>query len=159
MLTCLPRFFGSWSYDVSGEGSGTARVTFNFFTEQGTIAFQGSEYRVRKHGPLSGRWTLERDGKVCAEARKPSAFFRSFEVRSGAAEFTVKARSAFTRGYDLLARGTVVGTIRPAHAFTRRAVIECRSSVPELSQLFSFWLVVLTWRRAADNSSATNGSG
>jgi hypothetical protein len=156
MLTCIPKSLCSWDFRVSGASSGPAALAFNFFTEQGSISLGGIELRVRKHGLLSGHWTLERDGATCADAHKPNAMFRSFEVRSGPVGLTVKAHSAVTRSYDILTDGSVVGTIRPAHPFTRRAFIECSSSVPEVAQLFSFWLAVVTWRRAANNNSATS---
>jgi hypothetical protein len=155
MLTCIPQSFCSWDFRISGAPSGEAALAFNFFTEQGSITLGGIELPVRKHGILSGHWTLERNGATWADAKKPNALFRSFEVRSDAVQLTVKAQSAVTRCYDILADGSVVGTIQPAHAFTRRAFIECSSSVPELAQLFSFWLVVVTWRRAANKSSAS----
>jgi hypothetical protein len=47
----------------------------------------------------------------------------------------------------------VRGSIRPIHLFTRRAVIECSDDVPELVQLFCFWLIALMWRRAQKNNS------
>ena len=84
------------------------------------------------------------------------AWLGCFEVRSGAVQVTVKAHSAVTRCYDILTDGSIVGTIRPAHPFTRRAFIDCSSSVPELAQLFSFWLAVITWRRESDGSAATS---
>lgn len=153
MLTCIPQSLFSWDFRVAGASSGPAALTFDFLTEQGSVSLGGVEFSVRKHGLLSGHWTLERDGVPCADAQKPNAIFRSFEVRSGATLLTLNAHSAFTRCYDMIANGSVVGTIRPVHPFTRRASIECSPSVPELVQLFSFWLAVLTWRRAARNSS------
>jgi len=154
MLTCIPQSICSWDFRVSGASSGPAALTFNFLTEQGGISVGGTELTVRKHGWLSGRWSLERGGDPCADAHKPNAMLRSFEVRSGAVQLTVTAQSAFTRCYDIRSDGSVIGTILPAHPFTRRAFIECSSSVPDLLQLFSFWLAVLTWRRAAANNSA-----
>src|SRR6478735_7209876 len=119
MLTCIPQSLCSWDFRVSSASSGPAALAFNFFTEQGSISLGGVELPIRKHGSLSGHWTLERDGATCADARKPNAMFRSFEVRSGAVQLTVKAQTALTRCYDILTDGSVVGTIRPAHPFTR----------------------------------------
>jgi hypothetical protein len=153
MLTCLPQSLCNWNFRILGAPSGEAGLTFNFFTEQGTISLGGAELTVRKHGWLSGEWSLERGGETYADARKPSAMFRSFELHCGDTELTVKARSPFGRGFDLVAGGGVVGTIQPVHPFTRRATIECGDAVPELAQLFAFWLVVLTWRRAAKNNN------
>lgn len=158
MLTCLPQSLCSWNFRVDGTSAGSAALTFNFFTEQGAISLGADTFTVRKHGPLSGHWTLEHGAGVVAEARKPSAFLRAFDLRVRDLQFTLKAQSPFGRAYDMLIGHQVLGTIRPAHAFTRRAFIECRSDIPELAQLFSFWLAALTWRRAANNSnSAAHG--
>jgi hypothetical protein len=158
VLTCIPQSLCTWNFQILGTSAGSAELTFNFFTEQGSLSLGHMEFAVRKHGPLSGRWTLERDGQTAADAHKPSALFRRFELSSAGVHLTVKAQSAFTRGYDIFSGGRLLGTIRPAHPFTRRAFIECTSEIPELAQLFSFWLAVVTWRRAANNSSASTGS-
>jgi hypothetical protein len=151
MLSCFPQSLCSWDFRVVGVSAGPAILTFDFFTEQGVLASGDDHFSVRKHGFLSGHWSLERGNDTCGDAKKPSAMFRSFDLRVGKFRFFVKAQSAFVRSYDILADEALVGTIRPAHAFTRRAFIECDSSVPELAQLFAFWLVALTWRRAANN--------
>ena len=155
MLTCLPQSPCSWNFRILGASSGPAALDFNFFTEQGGITLGAAKFVVRKHGPFSGHWTLEREGQSIAEARKPNAFFRRFEVAAIEIPLTIQASSPFTRGFDILSGDRPLGAIRPAHPFTRRAFIECASEVPELAQLFSFWLVVLTWRRRARNSSAS----
>jgi hypothetical protein len=153
MLTCVPQSLCLWDYRVLGTSAGSAAVTFNFFTEQGTISLGDAEFTICKHGPMSGRWTLEHGGRTLAEATKPSAMFRSFELRVHDLRFTVTAQSAVTRCYDVLSGDRRLGTIRPVHPFTRRACIECAPEVPELAQLFAFWLAVVTWRRAAKNNS------
>ena len=140
---------------MTGASGGPASIVLNFFTEQGSIGFGATTFAVRKHGPLSGRWTLESEDQVIAEANKPDALFRTFEVRADHVRFTVRAQSAFTRSYDIALDEREVGVIRPAHPFTRRAFIECAPDVPEIGQLFAFWLVVLTWKRAANNAAAS----
>lgn len=151
MLTCIPQSLCTWDFRVLGASAGPAELTFNFFTEQGSMSLGRDQFAIRKHGPLSGHWTLERRGKTVVDARKPSAMFRSFELSAPEIQLTVKAQFALTRGYDILSSDRLIGTIRPAHAFTRRAFIECSSEVPEVVQLFAFWLAVITWRRAAKN--------
>lgn len=158
MLICIPQSLCTWDFRVLGASAGPASLTFNFFSEQGSILLGATEFAIRKHGPLSGRWTLEQGGQTVVDANKPNALFRSFELSAGAFQLTVQAQSALTRCYDIFSRGRPVGAIRPAHPFTRRAFIECASEIPELAQLFSFWLAVVTWRRAANNSAATAGT-
>jgi hypothetical protein len=153
MLTCIPQSLCGWDFRVLGASAGSAALTLNFFTEQGIISLGPNEFIVRKHGPASGHWTLERGGRTVADGRKPSAMFRSFELTGEGFHLTVRANSALTRRYDIISGGQTIGTIRPAHAFTRRAFVECPSEIPEFAQLFSFWLAAITWRRAANASS------
>jgi hypothetical protein len=153
MLTCVPQSLCLWDYRVLGAAGGPAALTFNFFSEQGSIWLENAEFAVRKHGPMSGHWTLEHGGRTIADAVKPNALFRSFELQVHDLHFTVRAQTAFTRCYDVLYGDRRVGTIQPMHPFTRRACVECSPEVPELGQLFAFWLAVITWRRAAKNNS------
>lgn len=151
-LTCLPKSLCLWDYRVLGTACGTAAVNFNFLTEQGIIELGDRIYTVRKHGWLSGRWSVECDEQTFAEAQKPNPLFRSFEVTAGEARLTVKAGNPFGRSYEMLADDALVGTIKPVHLLTRRAVVECKPEVPEIAMLFSFWLAVVTWRRQAKNN-------
>jgi hypothetical protein len=153
MLTCLPRSICSWDFRIRGTTGGEAILTFNWFTEQGTISWNGTEFEVVKHGPFSGHWTLESPQGVVTKAQKTSAFTRTFELESESGLITLQARSVFTRAFELLQTGNSVGTIVPMHAFTRRATIQCTDQVDELTQLFAFWLVVITWKRAAKNNN------
>lgn len=154
MLICLPRSICSWDYSVRGAAGGIAYLTFNWFTEQGTIDWGDAEYRVVKHGPLSGHWTLEGPKGVLADAQKTSPFTRTFELQTPGRQLTLRARSMFTRAFALAESGALLGTIQPKHLFTRRATITCSPKVDELTQLFSFWLVVITWKRAAKNNNS-----
>jgi hypothetical protein len=154
MLTCLPQSLCSWNYRVTGAPSGEALLTFNVFNEQGTITLGGVELAVRKHGWASGQWSLERAGETYASAQKPSALFRSYDIQCGDSQITVKAYSPFSRCFNVLDAGALVGTIEPVHLFTRRATVECSDSVPELAQLFAFWLAVIAWRRQAKSNNS-----
>jgi hypothetical protein len=153
MLTCLPKSLCSWDYLIRGAASGSADVTFNFFSEQGTISLGGVSFVIAKDGPFSGHWTLCRGGETLAAASKPNPFVRSFLVTAGDLRLTVEAEVTFARGFVMIANGDVVGSIRPVHAFTRRAYIECCDALPEFIQLFAFWLAALTWRRAASQGA------
>ena len=148
MIECLPRSLCSWDYTTYGTSSGAATVEYDWLTEQGRIIIGHMNCDVRKHGLFSGHWTLEQSGNFVAEARKSSAMFRSFEINGTGAGFTVQAASAMTRAFEISRSGLVVGLISPTHAFTRRATISCSNTIPEHLQLFAFWLVAMTWRRA-----------
>ncbi|WP_170157129.1 hypothetical protein [Roseimicrobium gellanilyticum] len=101
------------------------------------------------HGWLMGRWTLEKEGGgVCVEARQPRLLRRTFELHGEGGDFTLCGLSAFRCRYDLFSGDERVGSIWPAHAFTKRAYIDCDTAVPEYTQLFAFWIAALTWRSA-----------
>lgn len=157
MLTCLPKSLCSRDFRILG-ASEEAVVSFNALTEQGSISLGAAEYAIRKHGLMSGRWSLVYEGQTVAEARKPRAMSRSIDVQVAGEQFKLQPQSAFTRAFDLFLEGQAVGVIRPAHAFTRRAFVECRSPLPEEVQLFLFWLAALMWRRDEDTAMASSTS-
>ena len=142
-LSCLPQSVCSWDFHVYGGKTGQASLTFNFWSEQGAIYHGGLDYKVEKHGPLSGHWSLQQNGQNIVDARKPDSLFRTFELQSSHMVLIVKAQSPVRRSFDIWYGDRLLGTISPVHPFTRRAVITCDDSVPELSQIFAFWLVVM----------------
>lgn len=154
MLECRPKFLCSWNFLVFGLAAGAASIDFDWLSEQGRIVIGPTCHEIRKHGPFSGHWTLEQSGRVVADALKPSALFRSFEMVAGDLRLTLGASSAIGRAFEIAMSGRVVGRIEPVHAFTRRAVIACSDEVPGHIQLFAFWLAAATWRRAANSSGA-----
>jgi hypothetical protein len=129
-------------------------LEFNLMSEQGTLIADGAHLEIRKHGVLSGNWTLDGSGREIASAQKSSAFTRAFEIESPMGSLVLRAESAFTRRFVVERSGNVIAIISPDHAFTRRARIETLARDLDFPTLcFSFWLAALTWRRAASRSS------
>jgi hypothetical protein len=153
MIRCKPKGMFSWDFSLEGEGH-HASLEFNWFGEQGTIAADGEWFEVRKHGMFSGHWTLNHDRRSVASARKTSAFTRTLEIQDAEGTLLLRAESAFGRSFHVERRGEVIAAIRPDHAFTRRATIVTRRWEWDFpTACFAFWLVVLTWRRAAASNS------
>ncbi len=152
MLLCTPRSAFSKQFYVTGEGGARGEVEFRIATEQGAIAWAGTTYEVRKHGPASGYWTLEDGEEILADARKLSVFRRKILIETSGLKLELLPRSSLRRAFDVLENGQVIGSIEPAHAFTRRAFLEFGPAVPVHIQLFCFWMVALLWRRARRNS-------
>jgi hypothetical protein len=161
MIHCKPKGLCSWDFFLDGEAH-HASLEFNWLGEQGTITADEEPFEVRKHGMLSGYWTLNHGGGTVASAQKSSPFTRTFEVQTADASLLLRAESAFGRSFCVEHSEEVIATIRPDHAFTRRATIETLAQKWDFPTLcFAFWLVVLTWRRAASSSSgdAAGGAG
>jgi hypothetical protein len=151
MIECLPRSLCSWDYRVLGLPGGEAAVEFDGFFEQGVILVSGDRLEAVKHGLFSGRWSLSERGNVVAEAVKPSAFLRRFEIAAPTLRLDLEPDGPFTRGFVLSNSGRTVARLRPEHPLTRRARIETVAEVPARLLLFSFWLAALSWRRAASS--------
>lgn len=149
MLSCIPQSLCSWNYRILDGEAIVAFVTFDFWTEQGSISLRGIDYAIRKHGMFSGHWSVESPAGTYVDGVKPSAMFRQFELNTSRGQLALAPESIIGRGFSLMSSTGLLGTIRPMHPFTCRASIECSGVVSELDQLFAFWLVVLTWRRAA----------
>ncbi|RBP44660.1 hypothetical protein DES53_104482 [Roseimicrobium gellanilyticum] len=149
LLTCLPKSFFSGDYRVLGTSVGDAEVQFGACAQPSRICLGQDALAARMHGWLMGRWTLEKEGGgVCVEARQPRLLRRTFELHGEGGDFTLCGLSAFRCRYDLFSGDERVGSIWPAHAFTKRAYIDCDTAVPEYTQLFAFWIAALTWRSA-----------
>jgi hypothetical protein len=153
MLSCVPVSLCSSNYRVLGLPAGEGTTEINWFSEQGRLSLGGATYEVVKHGPMSGEWTLEARGEIVAAARKPSMLTRTAIVTFGEATLTVQAVSPFTRVFEVSIGERVVGRVRPVHPFTRRGVMECDAAVPQLVQMFVFWMVAMSWRRTASKNN------
>lgn len=155
MIVCLPKSVCSRNYRIRGLPEGEAEVLFDTMSEQGDIILGSQALRVRKHGIASGRWTLEADGEVLAEAVKPSAMSRAIEIHTLGSTFTLRPRSIISNAFEVHHKGNHCGSIHTVHALTRRAVIKCDDSLDTLTQLFAFWMVALMWRRNENAAAAS----
>lgn len=155
-LRCYPEGFCSWRYRVEGSEY-DVRVTFHHFSEQGSIHISDKVFEIRKNGMFRGDWTLLHDDSEVASAKKLSAFSRQFEldapgISSHAESYHLTPESSFGRSFQLRRSDKLIARICPEHAFTRRAVIEIQNATVDLPTVsFAFWLVVLTWIRAAQS--------
>ena len=153
MIRCIPQSLCSWDFHLDDEEH-RASLWFNWWSEQGTIIADGTRLEVRKHGLLSGHWTLEHARQELASAQKSSAFTRTFEIRSPMGSLVLSAESAFGRSFRVERSGHLMATVYPDHPLTRRSTIETLTQDFHFPTIcFSFWLAVLTWRRAASRSS------
>ena len=159
MIRCKPNGICSWNFLLDGEGH-RATLEFNWLSEQGAINADGKHFDVRKHGVFSGHWTLGQAGREVAVAQKSTAFTRTFDVQDSSGPLVLRAKSAFGRSFRVERSGNVIATMFPDHPFTRRASIDIHIAQWDfITVSFLFWLVVLTWRRAAQSASSAGASG
>ena len=149
MLTANPQSWFSWDFTLAMNGESVADIDLSSWREKGALTVAKSTYRVYREGLCSGAFVLEFDGAVVARAHKPSAWTRRLVLDFGGAQFELKPRSAFTRGFQLLKGEQLVGTLLPANVLTRKINVELPEELPLQIRAFIVWLTVLLWKRDA----------
>jgi hypothetical protein len=97
---------------------------------------------------------MNHEGQDVASAQKSTVFTRTFEIQDPSGELVLRAESPLGRSFRLERSDNVIATMRPDHAFTRRASIEILTKQWDLPTVyFSCWLAVLMWRRAAQSNN------
>lgn len=92
-------------------------------------------------------------GEIAATAWKrygisPIGWRPSFEVQAGDLFITLETQRLSSLQYNILISSNIVGSIaRKGRWFPKwPAFVECTPEVPELVQLFCFWLAMQSWR-------------
>ncbi len=109
----------------------------------------GSSVRASLAGPSSSKKT----GSNWPVPKKPSSLFRSFTVTNNGKEYGLRAASPVERMFILSENGRELGTVRPEHAFTRKAVIDLPAEIDLPVRIFMVWLVLVLWKRDEESAS------
>lgn len=152
MLTATPTHWFNWDFTVYDGDRAVATIDLASLREAGELEVDGAGYELRREHWMGGRYSLHKDGWPVAEAEKPSAFYRRFEITYQSRTYVLRAPSAVRRAFVLEKDDKIVGTIAPEGIFTRRMRIDLPDALPLPVQTFLVWLVVLMWRRAARNN-------
>lgn len=155
MLRAIPRGLFSWGFSILEDDAEVAGLEVAWMRERGNLDIKGTEFNLYRQGWLSGLFLLEGEGTVLAQANKPNALTRRFEVTYGRDTLSLAAQSPFTRAFGVYDGETQIGSIYPDHCFTRKTTIDLPDDIILPVKGFLFWLVVLMWRRAANRSSSS----
>lgn len=120
------------------------------------MLIEGQPYKLYREGLMSGAFVLEREGRTVVRAIKASAFRSQFDLELESHRCSLTRSSLFGRSFSVLQGGAVIGSIRPAGVFTRRAIVDLPRDWPIPVQVFVFWLVLVIWSR--DRSAAAGSS-
>ena len=154
MLKAKPNSFFSWKFTIFDEaGRSIAAIDIRWVREAGEVRLDGRTCRIYREHLLGGAFVLEEDGKEVARAEKPSALLRSFTVRHGGKQYVLQAASPVVRTFVLSENDHPIGTIKPEHALTRKALIDLPADMPLPVRIFMVWLVLVLWKRDAESSS------
>ena len=152
MLRAEPNSVFSWDFTVYDDGVPVAEIDLAWIREAGDVIIDAVPCQLYRDG-LMGDFVLEAGGFALVRASKPSAFLREFDITYDERRFTLKAQSAFTRGFDLFEDDERIGVIEPDHMFTRKMTVNLPETLPLAVRVFIVWLVILMWKRAAQSPS------
>ena len=155
-LLLTPTRWFTWDFRVTANGRDIAVIDRHWYRERASFSLDGTSFTIRRTALLRSTFVLERagTGAVIAEASKPSAFLRTFEVTAGGKQLTLRAVSAFRREFHLFDGAAWIGRIRPVSAFRRTATAEFPETMPLELQLFVTFLVLVLWKRQADRAAS-----
>ncbi|GIV59635.1 hypothetical protein GQ464_014325 [Rhodocaloribacter litoris] len=152
MLHARPLGPFSWNYRIFDDETPVAVTERSWFREAGHLLLEEAAYTVTREKLLGGRFLLACDDRVVASAEKPSAFRRRFEIDFAGERYVLRPASWASRRYVLCQNDRPVGSIRPARPFSRRALADLPETLPLAFRVFVLWLVLLMWKRAADQA-------
>ena len=152
-MTLEPRRWYSWDYAVMTGDRTVARLDLSSWRERAEIMIGDVTHRTFREHAL-GDFVIEAGGRELARATKPSAFRDTMIVHYGGRDYTLLKPSIWRRTFALLDGERQIGTIEPESAWTRRAIADFASDWPMPIQAFVIWLVIILWKRNAQNSAA-----
>ncbi|OPY04941.1 MAG: hypothetical protein A4E61_00504 [Syntrophorhabdus sp. PtaB.Bin184] len=154
MLRAEPKGWFSWKFTIfDDDDEPIAAIDIGWMRETGELKLGGRIYRLFREGFFGGAFILEENGVELARAEKPSSLFRSFTVTNNGKEYGLRAASPVERMFILSENGRELGTVRPEHAFTRKAVIDLPAEIDLPVRIFMVWLVLVLWKRDEESAS------
>jgi hypothetical protein len=153
-MKVIPKSWYSWDFSVTDGGRTIAVLDLSCWRERGEIVIQEVTHRVFREGAMSGDFVVERGGRPLASASKPSAWRHTFIVHYNGKEYTVRKPSVWRRGFVLMDGERQIGSLSPESMWTRRATADLPSDWPMPIKAFVIWLVIILWKRDANNAAA-----
>jgi hypothetical protein len=151
MLKCQPESLWNWDFRISGSSTGPVRTLLDRKTEGGVIEYAGHHYSITKRkGVGLAHWTLTADSVIYAEAQVLGMVISKIEITTPGLLLLAKAH-LFNRTYEFFLAEEKVGMIEPAYLLTRHSTIDFKESVPELTQIFCFWVAAIKWYYASQD--------
>jgi len=144
MLTVVPK---AWSYTFSvmdGTDSVAQAVDLSWWRDKGELRIQDDIYTARRD---KSSYILESAAGVLARTERPRRWRRELVIEHLGRRYTLRAKSAFRREFQLLDGPVKIGSISPEGLFTRRAAVELPRMFPLFLQVFIIWLVMMLWKQ------------
>jgi len=136
----------AWSYAFSvtdGTEPIAKAVDLSWWRDKGELRIQDDIYTARRD---KSSYVLESAAGVLARTERPRRWRRELVIEHSGRRYTLRAKSAFRREFQLLEGPMKIGSISPEGLFTRRAAFELPTMFPLFLQVFIIWLVMMLWK-------------
>jgi hypothetical protein len=154
VLRAVPNSWFFWDFTILDDERVIGTIDLAWVREAGELSLDGATYRVYRDGLLGGAFVLEEEGRVLARAEKTSALTRAFDVEYNRRSYRLRAESALRRRFVLYRDDREIGSVRPEHAFTYRAIIDLPGEIALPAKIFMTWLAIILWKRDAEASAS-----
>jgi hypothetical protein len=152
-MTMVPRRWYSWDFSVMSGDRTLAVLDLASWRERADIMVGDVTHRVFREHAMSGDFIIEAGGRELARATKPSAFRHTTIVHHGGKDYTLRKVSMWRRGFVLMDGERQIGSIAPESLWTRRATAQLPPDWPVAIKAFVIWLVIILWKRDANNNA------
>jgi len=144
---------GRYCYEV--KQAGTLLGELNAKSESDVrFVCQGQTYRMIRESGWGDFILQGLDGEL-ARAVKPSALTRTFDIKTGAGNYALKAASPFGESFELWQDESLVGSIQAKGFFSTHGEVDFPCAIPLQVQCFLVWLALLMWVRSDDAATTS----
>lgn len=147
MMEAIPENWFSWNFAVMEGTKRIADLDISSWREKGQLEVSGISFEIYREGLARGAFLLETNGSELAIAEKPGAFHRMFQIHHEDKQYTLRAKSAFSRKMLLFMGSREIGSMSPQGLFTRKMVVDLPEKLPLPVRVFIIWLAMLLWKR------------
>src|SRR5262245_6575586 len=155
MLEAMPLGIFSRRYAVTDSGRPVAQIAFGRWKQHDTIERDGRRLSVRSEGWWRPKLKLEEHGRLLSCAMQGSTLGRCFYFAFGDDEYELRPVGVFSRAFELARKGRPLGRVWPQGVLSRRVAVGLEEGLSLEVRLFTLWLALLAWHRAAAMVAAT----
>lgn len=151
-LSMVPKRWYSWDFTVMSGDRTIADLDLSAWRERAEIRIGDVTHRVFRESAL-GDFVIEAGDRELARATKTSFFTHTVIVHADGKDYTLLKPTIWRRGFALMDGDRQIGSIAPERLWSRRAVADLPADWPVPIKSFVIWLVLILWKREANNNA------
>jgi hypothetical protein len=152
LLHATPTRWWSHTFSVMDGARPVAQaVDLSWWGDKGELRLPDATYTARYD---KSSYLLESPAGVLARAKYARWWRRDLVIAYAGREYALRPRS-ISREFQLFEDATPIGSVSPAHCFSRTATVDLPQTLPLCLQVFIVWLVMTLWKHEEASGIAT----